>query len=284
MAKDDKGFDLKRMLQNAVDSAKTAVKDIDIDDIKDAIQEKAMVARNFAESAKDTVKDAVNDIDLENVKNKAVEAADNAIENLKSIKISKSDEQDETATKDTVAISTRNAMKIIYYLMAADGDIFHNEEEKFDEIGKELDPSFKENREDIVQECKEYLSRELNADEHLEIVEKGAMLAIQSSVQTTDTFITPKLLVWNLLTIAYSDEHYNDAEKQIVRSIAKELGVSETDLLEMENSILTLMDLEKELAWIKTTDRPYIKVETVVNEIVDRKNVIFDSVKELIAF
>ena len=45
------------------------------------------------------------------------------------------------------AIPTRNAIKIFYYLMAADGKIFHNEEEKFDAIGKELDPDFVDHKE-----------------------------------------------------------------------------------------------------------------------------------------
>ena len=42
------------------------------------------------------------------------------------------------------------------------------------------------------------------------------------------------------------------------------------------------MDLEKELAWIKTTNKPYLTIEAMVNEIADRKSVIFESVKDLI--
>ena len=51
----------------------------------------------------------------------------------------------------------------------------------------------------------------------------------------------------------------------------------------MESSIQTLMDLEKEQQWIKTTERPYLTIEAMVNEVEDRKHVIFDSVKALIA-
>ena len=50
----------------------------------------------------------------------------------------------------------------------------------------------------------------------------------------------------------------------------------------LESSMLTLLDLERELNWIKSTDRPYLTIETAVNEITDRKNVIFESVKDLI--
>lgn len=51
----------------------------------------------------------------------------------------------------------------------------------------------------------------------------------------------------------------------------------------MESSLLTLMDIEKELTWIKTTNRPYLVIEAMVNELADRKNVIFESVKDLIS-
>lgn len=44
-------------------------------------------------------------------------------------------------------IATRSAIKIIYYLMSADGEVLHSEEEKFDAIGAELDPNFAENKE-----------------------------------------------------------------------------------------------------------------------------------------
>ena len=52
----------------------------------------------------------------------------------------------------------------------------------------------------------------------------------------------------------------------------------------MESSFLTLQDLENELSWIKTTNRPYLTIEAIVNEIADRKTAIFESVKDLIAF
>ena len=47
-------------------------------------------------------------------------------------------------------------------------------------------------------------------------------------------------------------------------------------------SNLLVVDIENELNWIKTTDRPYLTIEAVVNELADRKNVIFESVKDLI--
>ena len=180
-------------------------------------------------------------------------------------------------------ISTRNAIKIIYYLMAADGEIFHREEEKFDVIGSELDPDFAEDKEQIVKECRAQMEKVIDSEDYYDVLQDGVELAISSSVRAEDTFITPKLLVWDLLTIAYSDESYDDSERRLIKYIVRKLDIDKAVFLEMESSILTLMDLERELNWIKTTDRPYLTIENMVNELADRKNVIFESVKQLIA-
>jgi hypothetical protein len=43
------------------------------------------------------------------------------------------------------------------------------------------------------------------------------------------------------------------------------------------------MDIERVLAWIMTTDKRYLTIEAIVNELVDRKNEVFECVKDLIS-
>ena len=90
------------------------------------------------------------------------------------------------------------------------------------------------------------------------------------------------MLVWNLLTVAYSDESYDETERKLIKYVVRKLNIDKAVFLEMESSMLTMLDIEKELAWIKTTDRPYLTIEARVNELEKRKNVVFDSVKDLI--
>ena len=181
------------------------------------------------------------------------------------------------------AISTRNAIKIFYYLMAADGQIYHNEEEKFDLIAKELDPNFVSNKEKIVLECKAQLDKVIDPEDYYSVLQEGIEDALLSSRTTADTFITPKLLLWDLLTLAYSDEQYDEPERKLIKYIMRKTNVDKAVFLEMESSILTLIDIENELTWIKTTNKPYLTIEAMVNELADRKNAIFESVKDLIA-
>lgn len=154
--------------------------------------------------------------------------------------------------------------------------------EMFLTVGNEIDPEFADHKDSIVEECKKQLEKEIDPDDYYDVLQDGVEAAIDKSKHSKDSYITPKLLVWNLLTIAYSDQEYAEAERKLLKYIVRKLDIDKAVFLEMENSILTLMDLEREVAWIKTTDRPYLTIEAMVNEIADRKNVIFESVKDLI--
>ena len=63
----------------------------------------------------------------------------------------------------------------------------------------------------------------------------------------------------------------------------EQFGIDKGIFHEMQSSAETLMDLEKELAWIKSTSKPYLTIEAHVNEINERKNTLMDSVKTLIS-
>ena len=171
------------------------------------------------------------------------------------------------------SIATRNALQIIYYL---------SEEEKFDAIGAALDPNFADSKPAIIKDCQAQLEKVIDSEDYYDVLQDGVEDAIQSSNETADTFITPKLLVWDLLTIAYSDESYDETERKLLKYIVRKLQIDKAVFLEMESSILTILDIEKEIAWIKTTDRPYLTIEARVNELTKRQAAIFDSVKDLI--
>ena len=238
----------------------------------------------------DSVKNAAKDVKLPDIKTPDVKAAQKKVQKqVSEVKeVFKKKEKEKPAAEvsemlEIRSISTHNAIKIIYYLMAADGQIYHSEEEKFDAIGAELDPDFAKHKEQIVKECREQLDKVIDPEDFYDALQDGVEDALISSRTTADSFITPKLLVWDLLTVAYSDENYDETERKLLKYIVRKTNIDKAVFLELENSILTLMDLEKELQWIKTTDRPYLTIEMMVNEIADRKNVIFESVKDLIA-
>ena len=236
-------------------------------------------AADTVQDAVGTVKDAAKDVKLPEVKLPEIKPAQ-----ITSMFAKKSSDAVKEAPESMAVscISTKSALKIIYYMMAADGEVFHSEEEKFDSIGQELDPNYAADKELIVSECREQMAKIIDSEDFYDVLQEGVEDAIRSSGQTATTFITPKLLVWDLLAISYSDEHYDDAERRLLKYIVRKLDIDKASFLELESSMLTLLDLERELNWIKSTNRPYLTIETAVNEITDRKNVIFESVKDLI--
>jgi len=195
-------------------------------------------------------------------------------------------EKEETPqpVRKIISISVKSAIKIIYYMMAVDGTIYQDEEDKFDEIGKELDPDFQHNKDEIIRECQAQEGKLIDPEDHYAVLQEGVEEAIAIGVITKGAVIAPKILVWDLLAVAYSDGNYDENERKLLKYVVRKLDISKDVFLEMESSYLALLDLESFLAWIKTTDRPYLVIEKMVNEINDRKTVIMESVKDLIAY
>ena len=255
----DFGKALKKSLNGAVNVVKEKVDDIDLSEIKDNVQ-------NVAETTKD----------------KIVEVGDNATKQVEKI-LQKKRHNNIHAKQKFFVIPTKTALKIIYFLMAADGEIFHGEEETFDAIGKELSPDFEQIKEGIINECKADIGISENKESYLAALRLGIDHAIHDSYITEEDFITPGLLIWDLLVIAYSDEKYNQMEKHLIDYVVEKLSIGDSIYLELQSSILTMLDLEKELNWIKTTKKPYLTIEAHVNEINKRKSAIMESVILLIS-
>lgn len=307
MAKKDFGKGLKERLQATVEAAKAAANEVDLSDVKAKLSETADYAKSAvkevtADDVKtklsetyEQAKSAIKDVDVQEIKSTIVEKTEGTIEvtkkqvektvdSIKNVKVEREESKDiEPRAFKVTSLASRDALKIIYYVMASDREIDKEEEEKFNEIGNALDPTFAENREGIISECMEQLDKVIDDADYYEVIQDGIQDALISSMNVIGSPITPKLLLWDLLTIAYSDNSYDDVERKLLKYIIRKCDVDKSVFLEMESSLLTLMDIEKELTWIKTTDRPYLQIEAIVNELADRKNVIFESVKDLIA-
>lgn len=192
-------------------------------------------------------------------------------------------EEESVPAVEVKALSVRSVMKIIYYMMSVDGDVLHNEEEKYDEIGRELDPDYDGKKELIISACKNQMQKVIDPEDYYAVIQDGVEEAIHEGANTRNAIVTPKVLLWDLMTIAYSDGHYDARERQLLKYTARKFCVDKSVFLEMESSFLAILDLDEELEWIKKADRPFLRIESMVNEIADREAVIFESVKDLIS-
>lgn len=240
-------------------------------------------AADTAKSAQEKAQSMVQDVKLPKIDASEIKASVKEGWRKVTEKAEKKDDPSEPAAPVARrSISTESALRIFYYLMAADGKVYHDEEEKYDAIGREIDPDFAASKDGIVARCTKQLEKVIDPEDYYEVLQDGVEDAILDSRETADTFITPKLLLWDMLAIAYSDESYDDPERKLIKYTVRKLGIDKAVFLEMESSMLTLLGIEREIAWIKTTDRPYLTIEARVNELTKRKTVVFDSVKDLI--
>ena len=180
------------------------------------------------------------------------------------------------------AIAPQNAVKIFYYLMTIDRKITPEEEGKFDLIGKEMDPDFESHKEALVKECKAQMEKIIDAEDYYDAVQDGIESALSGEQISNHGFVTPKLLLWDLLTIAYGDDEYGEEERKLLKYVVRKLNIAKDVFLEMESSILTVSDIEKEITWIKGTDRAYLVIEKQVKELEKRRDDILLAVKALI--
>lgn len=196
--------------------------------------------------------------------------------------------------KDDRVIGKVTALQIIYYLMAVDGEICQAEEEKFDSIGNELmgnemddsfdGYSFDDVKQEILEECKEQLDKVVDQDEYYDVIREGVEACFEQEEDmyySDDEVIKGSMLIWNLLAIAFSDGEYSKDERRLIKMVGRKLNLDKTMFLELENSIKAVFALDKEEEWLKTTDRPYKTIEDMISEVSNRRDVIMQSVNEL---
>ena len=230
----------------------------------------------FVHGAVDSVKNTVSGIKLPEIK-------------LPEIKLPNpfqgrpQDKEENRIPSEIKSLSSKSAISMVYYMMMADGEIHPDEEITFNDIGKELDPEYEQHKDQIVEECRKQINKVIDENDYAAVLQDGTEEAILSGANLKESFITPRMLLWDLLTVAYSDGNYSEQERILLKYIVRKLNIPKEVFLEMENSYLAVMEIEQELKWIKTTNRQYLTIETIVNELADRKMAILDSIKDLIA-
>lgn len=262
----DTAGEVMKQAQNITDQ----VKDIrSIEDLQKKGEEALEGIKNInvSESLKDLQKkggEAINGI---------VSTSQEAVKNVQSA-FAKKEEPNEMITSE-------DALKIFYYVMAADGRLDGTEMTKFEEIGKELNPNYEEAKDELLRECSEKISKESDPDYYVDNITECISQAVGHSHSLSEGEIPAKLLLWNLLVICFADSEYSDAEKRVLRSILRLLDIDKAVLAEMESTIHTLTALEEEEEWLRSTNRPYAEVEKHMNEISNRREAIMQGVHAL---
>ena len=181
-----------------------------------------------------------------------------------------------------MVLNKRAALKIFGYLMAADGAAIADEQECFRAIGTELDPDgFCEYQEQIVEEVDSQLHSGMEEEDAYELLLEGIDRELAVPAEGEDG-IGVRLLVWDLLTIAFSNAEYASAERKLIKHIVRVTGMEHSVFFEMEHSMKTIAAIEKEMNWIEQSTRPYAQVRPIVDELQNRRAATMEGVRQLI--
>lgn len=179
-------------------------------------------------------------------------------------------------------ISKQGALKAFYYLMSVDG-VTSFEEDRFQEIGEELLGSeFETCKDELVSFCEGHLDSISVDDERYDVIQEGIDLVLNDTVTDVNDGVVPRLLVWNMLSLAHCDDDYSENENRLIAHVARVLSIDKSVFVEMKQLISTADSVRKEQEQLELSDRPYSEIRPLVDEVEKRKNTIVEAAKALI--
>jgi len=180
-------------------------------------------------------------------------------------------------------IERKNAMKVFYYLMAVDGEVSSDKMERFDEIGCEIDgEAFSEYKDSIIDECKSHINTAAGDEDFYDVIQEGLDEVLYCENDSDSQGVTDRLLVWNMLVIAFVNDEYSDIERRIINHVVRVAKMDKSVFLEMEQLIKTVASIKRENEWIQASDKTYAEVRPIVEELEKRQRVIIESALALI--
>ena len=242
---------LKQTLSKTAEKAKETAKDAtgklkDID-----FKEVASKTEDTLKSTAQNLQSSIQNFDAATAKESVTNMAKNGVDALKQhFKNAKeTDEKVKAVLKENALardkVMTEDALKIVYLLMLADKTVSKEENERFDSIVKELDTENECNKQEIIDECNALIATSGNYD-FMEYISDGVQDALHHSKEIGKGTINKKLLLWNLLAVAYSDGDYSEGEKSVLRIINRRMEIDPSIILEMETAVSTLDALLKQ--------------------------------------
>ena len=270
---------MKESLSKTVDLAKEqaskivdATKDINVNDMKDSIvnaanevYDKAMhfdpnqAKQDVAQMAKDT-------------KQKMEQFNKNVKENKKRVKEIIQQKEDEE-----FQITVVDSLQIIYAIMKADGELSQQEQNMFENIGKQIDETFIDDKTMIETVVGSHFKNDIDNDSY---VVASINSAIINSKNKKERGIKPKHLLLNLLSMAFCDG-ISEKEAKAIRYFASELNIDDC-IDEFSQSILALSEIENQQKFMTDSNRQYYLIKENLEQLQLRRDVISTNLQSLI--
>ncbi len=249
----------------------------------DSMRKQLENAAKTAQKAAENLPDSVKQIDVDKTFKGFKKAGEDAVQKFKT---GSTDLYSKTVNsfqkkEPTPYIRSEDALKIMYYLIAADMSMKAEEMEMFDSIGREVQSDYEAHRNEIIGSCNSVIVGTTDPDEYYDIIHEQVSAAIHNSQNSAEGDIMPALLIWNMISIAFSENEYSALERRLIRSTARTLGLDEAVPKEMEAAARTMIALAKEEEILQASDRKFSEVKVHMDEIAERKQTVMENIKAL---
>lgn len=271
----------------------------DFSRLKKTLKESAEDTKIAAEKAKESVKENMPDrikkvaqsetaIAISDKLNKAVEKGKSTLSETNE-RLKKTREDTKNALKEAKEnklknlVSSKTALKIVYYLIISDGQINDDEKEQFNAIGQSMIDHFENVQSDITRKGDDILSH-AGEKAYSDLVYEAVILDLEyDHIESPDQSIKARQLLWNLIVVSYSDGLHSDTEQRIIDAIMRKWDISDAVLQEMLEAMETLLAIQGEKKRFSASQRPYAEVQIQVKELENREAIIMQSIHQLIA-
>ena len=270
---------MKESLSKTVDLAKEqaskivdAAKDINVNDMKDSIVNAANEVYDKAvhfdpNQAKQDVVQMAKD-----TKQKMEQFNKNVKENKKRVKEIIQQKEDEE-----FQITVVDSLQIIYAIMKADGELSQQEQNMFENIGKQIDETFIDDKTMIETVVGSHFKNDIDNDSYVVASIKSAII---NSKNKKERGIKPKHLLLNLLSMAFCDG-ISEKEAKAIRYFASELNIDDC-IDEFSQSILALSEIENQQKFMTDSNRQYYLIKENLEQLQLRRDVISTNLQSLI--
>ena len=179
--------------------------------------------------------------------------------------------------------SVKSAVAAFYYLLSVDNRITAEEMSKFDEIGAETDAeNYMSYRDIIIERCENQKQAVIDEEDYYDVISEGVDKELYADIDDDEDVIASRLFIWNLLSIAHSDEEYHHDERRLIKHIVRISGIPTSVFLEMELLIRSAIEAGRERKWLSVSDRPYSEIVPIIAGLDKRIAYIAESAKNLI--
>lgn len=177
----------------------------------------------------------------------------------------------------------RGVIETIFYLAASDGEISAEETTKLDEIGWGVDPDHYESyRKELPTAVRKQMESGYEPEDQYDVIVEGVDRALAWTSEGAEDAIPSRLLVWDLLVIAFSDGQYHAAERRLIKHVARVSGIEKSVFLQMEQMIWACQMADKELLALTSSGSSSATNKPWVDELVRRRRVILTEASALI--